>query len=96
MKSLDHLCPRDQLLYCVRLLTISGQKFIPVGESQAQFCEELVTSNLLKKLDDSRSYVLTELGDAEIKFAFEEPVQEKSETEENSESEEKESDSKEK
>ena len=94
MKSLDHLCPRDQLLYCVRLLTISGQKFIPVGESQAQFCEELVTSNLLKKLDDSRSYVLTELGDAEIKFAFEEPVQKG--TEDDSEIEEKESDSKEK
>ncbi len=94
MKSLDHLCPRDQLLYCVRLLTISGQKFIPVGESQAQFCEELVTSNLLKKLDDSRSYVLTELGDAEIKFAFEEPVQKG--TEDDSEIEEKDSDSKEK
>lgn len=94
MKSLDYLCPRDQLLYCVRLLTISGQKFIPVGESQAQFCEELVTSNLLKKLDDSRSYVLTELGDAEIKFAFEEPVQKG--TEDDSETEEKESDSKEK
>lgn len=89
MKSLDHLCPRDQLLYCVRLLTISGQKFIPVGESQAQFCEELVTSNLLKKLDDSRSYVLTELGDAEIKFAFKEPVQKR--TEDDSETEEKES-----
>lgn len=94
MKSLDHLCPRDQLLYCVRLLTISGQKFIPVGESQAQFCEELVTSNLLKRLDDSRSYVLTELGDAEIKFAFEEPVQKG--TEDDSETEEEESDSKEK
>lgn len=96
MKDMDHLCPRDQVLYCVRLLTISGQKFIPVGESQEQFCEELVVSKFLNKLDDSRSYVLTELGDAEIKFAFEEPVQEKSETKEDSESEEKESDSKEK
>lgn len=94
MKSLDHLCPRDQLLYCVKLLTISGQKFIPVGEIQEQFCEDLVTSDLLKKLDDSRSYVLTELGDAEIKFAFEEPVQKG--TEDDSETEEAESDSKEK